>query len=73
MYCSVCNPLYVCGYTLIQIYTTTFVESKVDIVVIKIDFVSYYRLHHLFLIEGHIRMVVNFNPKWRNLIVVAKL
>ena len=34
----------------------TFVESKLDIVVIKIDFVSYYHLHQIvpFLIASHI-------------------
>ena len=42
MYCT-CNPLCVGVYTLVQvsILTTTFVESKLAIVMINVDFDSY--------------------------------
>ena len=45
MYCSVIHTHDVCGYALIQVYSQLqliFVESKLDIVMIKIDFVLYY-------------------------------
>ena len=50
-------------YTDTSILTTTFVESKLDIVMIKFDFVSYYHLHQmvLFPIAGH-----NYYQQWRN-------
>ena len=46
-------------YTDKSILTTTFVESKLDIVKIKFDFVSYYHLPQMvpFLIAGHIYYV----------------
>ena len=52
MYCSVCLWL---QYTDTSIPTTTFVESKLDTVMIKIDFVSYYHLPQIvpFPIAGH--------------------
>ena len=53
--------LYVCGYTQIQILVYSqlhidLLESKLDIVVTEIDFVSYYHLSQIipFLIASHI-------------------
>ena len=62
-----CNLLYVCGYTLIQVYSmlpAKFVESTLDIFMIKTDFSSH-TVCHLpqmvpFLIAGHIYLVPSY-------------
>ena len=46
-------------YTDTSILTTTFVESNLEIVIIKIDFVSYYKILVFFLKAGHVCVHVN--------------